>query len=100
MEINENKEINWEPEHIRDGRFGEWLKEIKDWAISRDRYWGTPLPVWRAEDGETICVGGREELEKLTGEKVTNLHKHIVDHLVITKDGKEFHHRSPKLFWF
>lgn len=54
--ISENQKINWEPEHIRDGRFGEWLKGDKDWAISRERYWGTPLPIWQSEDGERLVI--------------------------------------------
>jgi len=61
--IKENKKINWEPSHIRDGRFGEWLSEVKDWAISRERYWGTPLPVWQTEDGgERLVVDSLETL--------------------------------------
>jgi isoleucyl-tRNA synthetase len=56
--IDENKKINWEPDHIRDGRFGEWLREIKDWAISRERYWGTPLPVWQCVSCKKIEVIG------------------------------------------
>lgn len=62
--IKENKSINWEPSHIREGRFGEWLREIKDWAISRERYWGTPLPVWLSKDGERIIVDSIDTLKK------------------------------------
>jgi isoleucyl-tRNA synthetase len=54
--VRENDSINWEPAHIKNGRFGEWLKDAKDWAISRERYWGTPLPIWQAADGERLFV--------------------------------------------
>ena len=61
--LAENEKINWEPSHIKDGRFGEWLREVKDWAFSRERYWGTPLPVWECQecDGKE-CVGSFDEL--------------------------------------
>ncbi len=63
--IEENKDINWEPEYTRDGRFGEWLKEIKDWAISRERYWGTPLPVWQCATCKKIeVIGSIEDLKE------------------------------------
>lgn len=60
--IRENQEIHWEPEHIRDGRFGEWLNELKDWAISRSRYWGTPIPIWESSDGSRLVIGSRDDL--------------------------------------
>src|SRR5690606_27214746 len=60
-----NAQINWTPDHIRDGRFGEWLKDVKDWAISRERYWGTPLPIWECgECKRTRVVGSLKQLEE------------------------------------
>ncbi|MDR3548093.1 MAG: class I tRNA ligase family protein [Candidatus Pacebacteria bacterium] len=65
--VSENQKIHWEPEHIRDGRMGEWLKGDKDWAISRERYWGTPLPIWQSDDGsERLVVGSIAELKERT----------------------------------
>ncbi|MBI2099712.1 class I tRNA ligase family protein, partial [Candidatus Uhrbacteria bacterium] len=60
----ENEKINWIPDYIKGGRFGGWIKNAQDWAISRERYWGTPLPIWRCEEGHTQVIGGLEELDK------------------------------------
>ncbi|MDB5204823.1 MAG: isoleucyl-tRNA synthetase, isoleucyl-tRNA synthetase [Candidatus Taylorbacteria bacterium] len=71
--VAENEKINWEPEYIKEGRFGEWLREIKDWAISRERYWGTPLPIWMSEDGEKrVVIDSIQTLKKYTKKSGNN----------------------------
>jgi isoleucyl-tRNA synthetase len=74
--MSENQSIDWHPSHIRDGRFGEWLANNVDWALSRDRFWGTPLPIWRCVDGHFTCVGSLEELSTLAGRDLRELDPH------------------------
>jgi isoleucyl-tRNA synthetase len=74
--VGQNQTIGWHPEHIRDGRMGEWLSNNVDWALSRDRFWGTPLPVWRCDEGHTLCIGSLAELSELTGTDVSHVDPH------------------------
>jgi isoleucyl-tRNA synthetase len=99
--LRNNAKTSWVPDHMKDGRFGKWLEGAHDWAISRSRYWGSVLPVWKSEDGDTICVGSIRELEELSGQTVRDLHKHSVDKIIIRKDGKTYH-RVPEVLdcWF
>ncbi|KKR98618.1 MAG: Isoleucine-tRNA ligase [Candidatus Magasanikbacteria bacterium GW2011_GWC2_41_17] len=99
--LKNNQQIKWVPASIKEGRFGLWLEGARDWAVSRNRFWGAPLPIWENEDGEVICIGSVQELEDLTGEKVGDLHKHIIDKLIIKKENK-IYHRVPEVLdcWF
>jgi isoleucyl-tRNA synthetase len=101
--IANNQKVHWVPEHIRDGRFGKWIEQARDWAISRNRYWGAPLPVWNCADcGNTVVVGSREELEKLSGQKLENLHKQFVDKISWSCECGDEMRRVPEVLdcWF
>lgn len=109
-----NKTINWKPEHTGTGRFGNWLENLVDWNLSRSRYWGTPLPIWRTEDGsEEKCIGSTEELHaeiakaKAAGFvpadfEMKDLHKPYVDDVILFSSKGEKMFREPDLIdvWF
>ena len=100
---NTNEKINWVPEHIKSGRFGQGIETAPDWCLSRSRFWASPIPIWECECGEKFVPSSIAELEAKSGQKVTNLHKPEIDEVVITCDkcGKKVH-RVPEVLdcWF
>lgn len=99
--LDANRQIQWVPEHVKEGRFGKWLENARDWAISRNRYWGTPLPIWRSSDGDKIVISSVKELQDRVGKEVLDLHRHHIDSLTFEEKGK-IYHRVPEVFdcWF
>jgi len=102
--IDNNQKINWTPGHIKNGRFGKWLENARDWSISRSRYWGSPLPIWQTEDGEIIVIGSLQELKdrSINPDKITNLHRPYIDQVELKTDSGKIARRIPEVFdcWF
>jgi isoleucyl-tRNA synthetase len=102
--VSNNQQISWVPEHIKNGRFGKWLEQVRDWGISRSRFWGAAIPIWVTDDGEVVVIGSIDELKKraVDPSKVKDLHRPYIDEVVIKTDSGKLAKRIPDVFdcWF
>ncbi len=98
-----NAQVHWMPAHVGEKRFANWLADAKDWNISRNRFWGSCIPLWINVDDpdDTICIASAAELEELSGQTIGDLHKHVLDDITIERDGKTYR-RTPEVLdcWF
>ncbi len=88
--VSNNEQVNWIPSHMKQGRFGRWLEEIKDWGISRSRYWGTPLPIWKSPSGKVKVIGSFAELQTLSGRQLADPHRPFADEITFELEGEKY----------